>query len=107
MATTINAFYAQNAMTYAAFSDGGLTITLPSEKHDGVFYDVQCKHTAHGVEAVQCQCRAFEYRKTCKHIDIVQQWHDAQASLSDAYNEPTANELREQYVAMLNPCEAA
>jgi hypothetical protein len=83
----INAFYAQNAMRFATLSADCLEITLPSEKHDGVFYNIQCKHTDHGIIAVQCQCRAFEYRKQCKHIDIVQQWHDEQAADSDVDNE--------------------
>lgn len=102
-----NAFYYQNAMRFATISADYLTITLPSEKHDGVFYDVQCKHTDHGIEAVHCQCRGFEYRKQCKHLEIVQEWHDAQTSSSDVCDELTAEELREQYVAMFDPCEAA
>lgn len=68
---TINSFYHEHAMEYAIISEDGLVVTLPSEKKTGVCYEVRCEHTAHGVEAVDCQCWGFRRWGHCKHLTIV------------------------------------
>jgi hypothetical protein len=75
---TINSFYKQHAMEYATISEDGLTVTLPSEKKSDVCYNIYCKETAHGVEAVDCQCRGFKRYGHCKHLVIVNEWLDEQ-----------------------------
>jgi hypothetical protein len=91
MATQINSFYKNHAMQFATISEDGLTVTLPSEKRENVSYDVHCKETAHGVEAVSCQCYGFRRWSHCKHITIVQEWLDEQAPVVPA--EPKITEI--------------
>jgi hypothetical protein len=75
----INSFYREHAMEYATISEDGLTVTLPSEKKEGICYNVRCEHTAKSVEAVDCQCRGFSRWGHCKHLVIVNEWLGAQA----------------------------
>jgi hypothetical protein len=91
MATQINSFYKQHVMQYATFSEDGMVVTLPSERKADVSYNILCKETAHGAEAVSCQCYGFSRYHRCKHITIVNEWLDEQAPATPV--EPKITEI--------------
>lgn len=97
---TINSFYKQHAMQFATISEDGMVVTLPSEKKEDTFYNVSCKETAHGVEAVDCQCRGFKRYHECKHLTIVNEWLEAEAPATPV--EPKITEIEPNTWYILN-----
>jgi hypothetical protein len=90
----INSFYHQHAMQFSTISEDGMVVTMPSEKKADVSYNIYCKETAHGIEAVDCQCRGFKRYQACKHLTIVNEWLDAQAPVAPVVEqEPKITEI--------------
>jgi hypothetical protein len=77
MATQINFFYQQYVTTMMTIDEdaNGLFCNIPSESN-GESYEVRCTEHADHVEVESCQCQGFHYRKSCKHVIIVQNWYN-------------------------------
>jgi hypothetical protein len=66
----------------------GKRYAAPSASIPGFAYEVICHSQQPG--DISCNCRGYEYRRTCKHVDAVQSSH---AMVTDAEFERKLRDL--------------
>jgi hypothetical protein len=54
----------------------GLIVLIPSECQEGILHTIRCNEHKSGVTVKSCSCKGFYYRKSCKHIAIVEAYWD-------------------------------
>jgi hypothetical protein len=73
-----NCFYTSRVISELSIDEdaSGLIALIPSENEEETLYVVSCEEHKTGVTVKSCSCKGFYYRKSCKHVAIVQSYWD-------------------------------